>query len=93
MVERKLGFMIYRVSWEKYDDKGCYKVCYTDWHLNKKTVVSHQKELLELSKVRKDINVNDIQEEFVSCTKEQIQELVNKAFSYEENRILTYSNI
>ena len=81
MVERKLGFVIYRVSWEVYDDEGCYEVFYTEWTLDKKTAVSHQKELLELSKVRKDIHVNDIQEEFVSCTKEEIQELVNKAFS------------
>lgn len=82
---KKLGFVIYRVSWEKYNDEGCYDVFYTDWHLDKTTVISHQKELLELSKVRKDIHVNDIQEEFVSCTKEEIQELVNKAFAWEEN--------
>lgn len=79
-MERKLGFVIYRVSWEVYDDEGCYEVFYTDQSLDKKKVVSHLGELLELSKVRKDIHVNDIQEEFVSCTKKEIQELVNKAF-------------
>ena len=47
--------------------------------------MSHQMELLELSKVRKDIHVNEIEQEFVSCTKEEIQELINKAFSWEEN--------
>ena len=85
MAEKKLGFMIYRVSWEVYDDEGCYEEFYTDWHLDKEAVVSHRKELLELSKVRKDIHVNDIQEEFVSCTKEEIQELVNKTFLWEDN--------
>ena len=83
MAEKKLGFVIYRVSWEVYDDEGCYEVFYTDWSLDKKTTMSHQMELLELSKVRKDIHVNDIQEEFVSCTKEEIQELVNKIFKWE----------
>lgn len=85
MTKNKLGFMIYRVSWEVYDKKCCYKEFYTDWSLDKKTTMSQQMELLELSKVRKDIHVKDIQEEFVSCTKEQIQELVNKAFSWEDN--------
>ena len=80
MAKKELGFMIYRVSWEVYDNEGCYEVFYSDWHLDKKTTMSHQMELLELSKVRKDIHVNDIQEEFVSCTKEEIQELVNKMF-------------
>ena len=85
MAEKKLGFMIYRVSWEVYDDECCYEVFYTDWHLDKKTIMSQQMELLELSKVRKDILVNEIEQEFVSCTKEEIQELINKAFSWEEN--------
>jgi hypothetical protein len=82
MAKRKLGFVIYRVSWEVYDNDGCYEVFYTDWSLDKKITISHLMELLELSKVRKDIHVNDIQEEFVSCTKEEIQELIN---SWEDN--------
>lgn len=85
MAKKKLGFMIYRVSWEVYDDEGCYEVFYTDWHLDKKTIMSQQMELLELSKVRKDIHVNEIEQEFVSCNKEEIQELVNKAFVWKEN--------
>ena len=85
MVKNKLGFVIYRVSWEVYDKEGCYEVFYTDWNLDKKTTMSHQMELFELSTVRKDIHVNEIEEEFVSCTKEEIQELINKAFSWEEN--------
>ena len=85
MAKKKLGFVIYRVSWEVYDNEGCYEVFYTDWNLDKKTAVSHKRELLELSKVRKDIHVNKIEQEFVSCTKKEIQELVNKAFLWEEN--------
>ena len=85
MAKNKLGFVIYRVSWEVYDKEGCYEVFYTDWNLDKKTTMSQQMELFELSKVRKDIHVNKIEKEFVSCTKKEIQELVNKAFLWEEN--------
>lgn len=85
MMERKLGFVIYRVSWKVYNNDGCYKVLHTDWSLDKKTTMSQQMELLELSKVRKDIHVNEIEQEFVSCIKEEIQELVNKVFSWEDN--------
>lgn len=85
MAEKKLGFMIYRVSWEVYDDdKGCYEVFYTDWHLDKKTTMSQQMELLKLSQVRKDIHINDIEEEFVVCLKEDIENLVNKMFPLTE---------
>ena len=75
MTKKKLGFVIYRVSWEVYDDEGCYEVFYTDWHLDKKIVISHKRELIELSKVRKDIHFNEIEQEFVSCTEEKIQDI------------------
>ena len=80
MAEKKLGFVIYRVSWEVYDNEGCYEVFYTDWHLDKKTTMSQQMELLELSKVRKDIHVNDIEQEFVVCSREEVENLANKIF-------------
>ena len=80
MTEKKLGFMIYRVSWEVYDDEGCYEVFYTDWSLDKKTTMSQQMELLELSKVRKDIHVGKIEQEYVVCSKEEVENLVNKIF-------------
>ena len=84
MAEKKLGFMIYRVSWEVYDDEGCYEVFYSDWHLDKMTVVSHKRELLELSKVRKDIHVNEIEQEFVVCTEIELKDLVDRIFPLEK---------
>ena len=84
MAKNELGFMIYRVSWEVYDDEGCYEVFYTDWHLDKKTTMSQQMELLELSKVRKDIHVNDIEQEFVVCTEIELKDLVDRTFPLEK---------
>jgi hypothetical protein len=80
MAKNELGFMIYRVSWEIYDDEGCYEVFYTDWHLDKKATMLQQMELLELSKVRKDIHVNEIEQEFVVCSREEVENLANKIF-------------
>lgn len=70
---------IYRVSWEVYNDDGSYEEYYSDWTFNRETAEKMRNNLLETAKNRTyEINVSDIITEFVLCSKEEVEILVNK---------------
>ena len=75
------GLIIYRVSWEVYDDEGCYETLYGDWVFSLETAQKMRNNLMEVKKRQKNlIHINDIEQDFVTCSKEEVENLVNKMF-------------
>ena len=84
---KDLGVMIYRVSWEVYDDEGRYETYYTDWTFDYELAQFWQKNLIDKNNVNKRrVFVNDIEKTFVICNEDDIKgkHLYDKVFPLKE---------
>ena len=86
---KDLGIMIYRVSWEKYDNEGCFEIFYTDWTFDYELAQLWQKNLIDKKNVSKQcVSVNEIEKAFVICDTEDIKglNLYDKVFKLKEDK-------
>lgn len=84
---KDLGVMIYRVSWEVYDNEGCYEEFYTDWTFDLELAQLLRKNLINKKDVNKRfVSVKDIEKAFVVCNAEDIKglNLYDKVFKLKE---------
>lgn len=84
---KDLGVMIYRVSWEVYDDEGCCEIFYTDWTFDYELAQIWQKNLVDKKDINKHyVSVNEIEKAFVICDAEEIKglNLYDKVFKLKE---------
>lgn len=87
--KKDLGVMIYRVSWEIYDNEGCNETFYTDWTFDYELAQLWQKNLIDKKDVNKHcVSVNDIEKAFVICDTKDIKGLniYDKVFPLKEEK-------
>ena len=83
-MEDKLGFMIYSVRWRLHTRDGSTEIfneCHTDWTLNIEDAIKWKNELEEKAKTDKSYVYIRFIEEFVVCTKDEIDNISSKTFS------------
>ena len=82
-MEDKLGIMIYRVRWRLHTRDGLTEIFndfHTDWTFNIEDAIKWKNELEEKAKTDKSYVYIRLTEEFVVCTKDEIDNISSKAF-------------
>ena len=80
-MEDKYGFMIYSVKWRRHICDGIdetFKDYKTDWILNVEDAIKMKNELEEKAKTDKSYVFIRLIEEFVVCTKDEIDNISHK---------------
>ena len=73
-----MKILIFRTSWEQYDNEGCFDILYSPWRINKEDAISDHQKILEFVKVSRNVSVNNIECDTILCSKEDIEKLLKE---------------